>query len=179
MLQAEFAVLDFIQNNLRCGFLDFIIPKITRLGDAGILWIILTVIFLLTKKYRKTGIVMAIALAVDLICCNIIIKPLVARTRPYDINTAVKLLIPAQIDYSFPSGHTAASFASAAAMYYSGCRFWTAALVMAVIIGFSRLYLYVHFPTDVLAGALLGVLFGYIGFKIFQKISNRKNNLIQ
>lgn len=179
MLQAEFAVLDFIQNNLRCGFLDFIIPKITRLGDAGILWIILTVIFLLTKKYRKTGIVMAIALAVDLICCNIIIKPLVARTRPYDINTAVKLLIPAQIDYSFPSGHTAASFASAGAMYYSGCRFWKAALVMAVIIGFSRLYLYVHFPTDVLAGALLGVLFGYIGFKIFQKISNRKNNLIQ
>ena len=179
MLQAEFAVLDFIQNNLRCGFLDFIIPKITRLGDAGILWIILTVIFLLTKKYRKTGIVMAIALAVDLICCNIIIKPLVARTRPYDINTAVKLLIPAQIDYSFPSGHTAASFASAAAMYYSGCRFWKAALVIAVIIGFSRLYLYVHFPTDVLAGALLGVLFGYIGFKIFQKISNRKNNLIQ
>lgn len=179
MLQAEFAVLDFIQNNLRCEFLDFIVPKITRLGDAGILWLIITVIFLLTKKYRKTGIVMAIALIVDLIFCNIIIKPLVARTRPYDINTAVKLLIPAQVDYSFPSGHTAASFASAAAMYFSSCRFWKAALVIAVAIAFSRLYLYVHFPTDVLAGALLGVLFGYIGFKIFQKISNRKNNLIQ
>ena len=87
----EFAILDFIQNNIRCGFLDFLMPKITALGNAGVLWIILTVIFLISKKYRNTGIVMAAALILDLIGCNLILKPLVARERPFEINSAVNL----------------------------------------------------------------------------------------
>lgn len=104
MQSFEFAVLDFIQNNIANDFLDFIMPKITALGNAGVLWIVLTVIFLISKKYRSTGCVMLIALVLDLILCNIILKPLVARTRPYDINTAFELLIPAQHDYSFSVG---------------------------------------------------------------------------
>ena len=171
----EFAILDFIQNNIRCGILDFIMPKITALGNAGILWILLTLVFLISKKYRKTGIVMMIALILDLLFCNIILKPVVARTRPYDINTAVTLLINKPGDYSFPSGHTAASFASIAAMYFTKTQYRTIALLLGIIIAFSRLYLYVHFPTDVLGGAIIGVFCGWLAFKIYKNyIENRK-----
>lgn len=173
MLNAEFAVLDFIQSNLRCELLDFLMPRITSLGNAGALWIIITIIFLISKKYRKVGAVMFFALAADLVLCNIILKPTVARIRPYDINTAVTLLIPKQIDYSFPSGHTAASFASASAMYLTGCVYWKPAAVLAVVIAFSRLYLYVHFPTDVIAGAAIGIICGILGFKIYESVKKR------
>ncbi len=172
MQNLEFAVLDFIQNNMANDFWDFIMPKITALGNAGILWIILTLVFLISKKYRPVGLVMLIALIIDLILCNIILKPAVARIRPYDINTAFKLLIPAQPDYSFPSGHSAASFAAVTAMYLTGCRFWKPAAVIAFAIAFSRLYLYVHFPTDVIAGILLGILSGIAGYKIYKKYSD-------
>ncbi len=175
MSGAEFAILDFIQNNIRCGFLDFIMPKITALGNAGILWIILTVIFLISKKYRTTGIVMAIALIIDLIGCNMILKPLAARLRPFQINTAVELIISAPHDFSFPSGHTAASFASVAAMYFTKFKYWKVFGVLAVIIAFSRLYLYVHFPTDVLFGAVFGVIFAFLGYKIYRVVFKRKS----
>lgn len=165
----EISILDFIQNNLKCGFLDFIMPKITALGNAGILWIILTAIFIISKKYRKTGIIMAVALIMDLVLCNIIIKPLVARTRPFDINTAVTLIISKPMDYSFPSGHSAASFAAATSMYYDKNKYWKIAMVIAVMIAFSRLYLYVHFPTDVICGCLLGWFCGYIGNMLSKK----------
>ena len=89
------------------------------------------------------------------------IKPLVGRIRPYDINTAVGLLIPRPTDFSFPSGHTGASFAAAAALEDSNYRLRIPAWVLAVLIAFSRLYLYVHYPTDVLAGAMLGILTGW------------------
>ena len=164
----ELSILDFIQN-MRCGFLDMFFSRVTALGNAGIIWIALTVLFLVIPKYRCTGIVMAFALVIDLLCCNIIIKPLVARIRPYDVNTAIELIIPKQTDYSFPSGHTAASFAAVGAMYYTKNRYWKPAAVLAVIISFSRLYLYVHYPTDVLCGAIFGTAFGYAAFKIVQK----------
>lgn len=121
-------------------------PKITALGNAGILWIIITVIFLLSKKYRNTGFVMAAALILDLIGCNLILKPLVARERPFEINSAVNLLISAPKDYSFPSGHTAASFAAVGAMCFTKYKQWKIFGVIALIIAFSRLYLIRAFP---------------------------------
>ncbi len=149
-------------------------PKITSLGNAGALWIIITIIFLISKKYRAAGIVMAISLMTDLVLCNIILKPTIARIRPYDINKAVTLLIPKQTDYSFPSGHTAAAFTSVAVMYFCGCKYWKPTAILAVIIGFSRLYLYVHFPTDVLAGALIGTICGFFGYKIYKCVSKKQ-----
>ena len=119
MNEIEIAVLDFLQNVIKGDILDFVMPKITALGNAGILWIILTLIFLISKKYRKTGVVMAIALVLDLIFCNMLIKPLVARQRPFHINPDIILMIDPPGDHSFPSGHTAASFAAAGAMYFS------------------------------------------------------------
>ena len=161
LLTLDFAILDWIQAHFRCGFGDIIMPIITRLGDGGVVWIVLAVGLILFPKTRKIGITVAISLALEVICCNAILKPLVGRIRPYDINTAVGLLIPRPTDFSFPSGHTGASFAAAAALEDSNYRLRIPAWVLAVLIAFSRLYLYVHYPTDVLAGAMLGILTGW------------------
>ena len=99
----------------------------------------------------------------SLITGNMILKPLVARLRPFTVNTAVELLIPPPADFSFPSGHTYASFASSTAILRNNRRIGSCALVLAILIAFSRLYLYVHYPTDVLFGILLGILAGWLG----------------
>lgn len=167
----ELGILDFIQSHLRSDVLDFIMPLITKLGDGGILWICLSLILLLFRKTRRTGIVMAVSLALEVLCCNVILKPFVARTRPCDMNTAVQLLVPRPSDYSFPSGHTGAAFAAASALFFSKNRIWIPTVILAALIGFTRLYLYVHYPSDVLAGALLGIMFGCLGNMLTKMIA--------
>ena len=164
-MNIELSILDWIQT-LHTPFLDKITVFITRLGDAGIIWIVLSIVLLLIPKTRKSGAVMVVALVVDVLLCNIVLKNLVARTRPYDVNTGVHLLVAKLHDYSFPSGHTAASFASVTALYLAGeKKLWKFALVLACLIAISRLYLYVHYPTDVLGGILFGVISGYLGYR--------------
>lgn len=164
-MNIELSILDWIQT-LHMPFLDKIMVFITRLGDAGIIWIVLSIVLLLIPKTRKSGAVMVVALVVDVLLCNIVLKNLVARTRPYDVNTGVHLLVAKLHDYSFPSGHTAASFASVTALYLAGeKKLWKFALVLACLIAISRLYLYVHYPTDVLGGILFGVISGYLGYR--------------
>lgn len=164
-MNIELNILDWIQT-LHMPFLDKIMVFITRLGDAGIIWIVLSIVLLLIPKTRKSGAVMVAALVVDVLLCNIVLKNLVARTRPYDVNTGVHLLVAKLHDYSFPSGHTAASFASVTALYLAGeKKLWKFALVLACLIAISRLYLYVHYPTDVLGGILFGVISGYLGYR--------------
>lgn len=169
----ELAILDFIQSNLRCGIMDSIMTFITGLGDGGKIWIACTILLLLIPKTRKAGLAMGIALALEIVCCNVILKPFVARIRPCDVNTAVQLLIERPLDYSFPSGHTASSFAAASALYFGRKKLWIPAAVLAGLIGFSRLYLYVHYPTDVLAGALLGIMMGWFGSVLANVFSTR------
>lgn len=170
----EIQMLDWIQK-LHTPAGDVLMPAISSLGNSGMIWIILTVVLLVIPKTRKTGVLLFAALVLDVILCNGIIKNVVARTRPYDVNTAVQLLIAKPRDYSFPSGHTAASFASVTALYFAGDkRLWIPALVLAVLIAFSRLYLYVHFPTDVLGGVVLGVLCGYLADRLLQKVAWRR-----
>lgn len=167
----EIQILDWIQN-LRTPVGDAIMSVITSLGNAGIIWILLAVLLLIVPKTRKTGAVLAVALVLDVIFCNGIIKNAVARIRPYDVNPVVELLIHKPRDYSFPSGHTAASFAAMSALYFAEERhLWKPVLLLAVLIGFSRLYLYVHYPTDVLGGAVLGIICGYLANKIVEKLS--------
>lgn len=164
-MNIELSILDWIQT-LHMPFLDKIMVFITRLGDAGIIWIVLSIVLLLIPKTRKSGAVMVAALVVDVLLCNIVLKNLVARTRPYDVNTGVHLLVAKLHDYSFPSGHTAASFASVTALYLAGeKKLWKFALVLACLIAISRIYLYVHYPTDVLGGILFGVISGYLGYR--------------
>ena len=110
MQTAELAVLDWIQAHLRCGFLDAVLPVVSWTCNHGEIWILLAAVLLLWKKHRWTGVSVSFALILDLVCCNMILKPLVGRIRPFAVNTAVELLTAAPTDASFPSGHTAASF---------------------------------------------------------------------
>ena len=163
MLSFEFTILDWIQANLRNPILDLLMPALTTLGNSGLVWIILAGVLMFMPKYRKAGAAVMAGLVLEVICCNLVLKPLVARIRPCDVNTAVQLLIARPDDFSFPSGHTGASFATVSALYASRSRLWIPSLILAVLIAFSRLYLYVHYPTDILAGILLGVMAGWVG----------------
>lgn len=138
----------------------------TQLGEMGAIWIALALILLFLPQKRKTGAVLFAALCIDVVLCNGILKHLFARIRPCDVNTSVQLLVTRPQDYSFPSGHTAASFAAVAALWFSGeRRLWKCALPLACLIAFSRLYLYVHYPTDIAGGIFVGVLAGYLGYQ--------------
>lgn len=162
----EIEILNLIQS-IRTPLLDVFMSNITKLGNAGIVWIVLTIVLLLIPKTRKSGLILAVALIVDLILCNGILKPFIARTRPFDVNTAIPLIVAKPHDYSFPSGHTAASFTAVMALYLAGeKKLWKIALGLACLIAFSRLYLYVHYPTDVLGGIVTGAIAGYIGYKL-------------
>jgi undecaprenyl-diphosphatase len=173
MQTAELAMLDWIQNHLRCGVLDAVMPAVSHLADHGEIWILLAVVLLFIKGQRRNGGAVVCALVLELVSCNIILKPLIGRVRPFAVNTAVELLTRAPTDAAFPSGHTACSFAAAFALKAAGSPLWRPAMVLAAVIGFSRLYLYVHWPTDVLGGIALGAAVGWLGAKIVEGVGNR------
>lgn len=163
----EFKILDLIQE-LRTPAGDAAMCFITGLGNGGTIWILAAVVLLLIPKTRKSGVVLAAALCVDAVLCNGILKNLFCRMRPFDVNTAVQLLIAGPRDFSFPSGHTAVSFAAVTALYLSGPKkLWIPALILACLIAFSRLYLYVHYPTDILGGMAVGIAAGCIAHRMF------------
>ncbi len=151
----EFAVLDFIQQNIRCDFLDALIPAVTHYGI--VLWIAIAAIALFFNKTRKCGASMGAGMIMGLLVGNVILKNIVQRDRPCWINTSVELLVDHLSDYSFPSGHTLASFIAAIVIFRHNKKLGIPALILATFIAFTRLYLYVHFPTDILGAILLAV----------------------
>lgn len=162
-------ILDFIQKNIRNPFLDSTMPFITALGDVGIFWIILCVILLITKKYRKVGIVCALSLIITTILGDGIIKNIIQRARPFMSDVNLVLLIAKPKTFSFPSGHTASSFAAAAALSAYIKPYGKLFFALAALIAFSRLYLYVHYPSDVIAGIIVGI----VGFKLAETLYNK------
>lgn len=159
---AEGQILLWIQENLRCDILTGFFKFITSLGDNGIIWIILTIVLLAVKKYRKVGLMSTAALLCSLIINNLLLKNIIARTRPYEVIAGLQRLLPAQADYSFPSGHTGSSFAAAVIFYmYLPKKYGIPAMVLAFLIGFSRLYLGVHYVSDVLGGVFIGIIIAF------------------
>ena len=156
---------------MQSGFLDNVMPFISSLANFGFIWILTGVIFIAIKKYRATGFAVLIALLIGALTGNVILKPLVARVRPCDINSTIKLLIIHPEGCSFPSGHTLASFAAATAILRRVKGIGIFALMLAVAIAFSRLYLYVHYPSDVLGGIFIGIVSGLFADLIVSKLS--------
>lgn len=171
----DLPILDWIAAHLWCDVLDVLMPIITVLGDAGIFWIAVSAVLLCIPKYRKAGLGMGIALLMGVVLCNIILKPLIGRIRPYDyqlehFGKTIELLVATPHDFSFPSGHTIASFEAAVALTVRHKKLGAAALVLAVLIAFSRMYLYVHYPTDVLASVVLGSALAFLGCFLAEKL---------
>lgn len=174
----DLPILDWIQANLQSPFMDKFMPFITLFGEGGIFWIAVAVILLILPKTRKTGLGMGFALIFGLVVCNMTLKPLCQRIRPYDFQMenygiTINLLVKGLHDYSFPSGHTIASFEAATVLLRRDKRMGIPALILACLIAFSRLYLYVHYPTDVLVAIVLGVIFGILGDLLAEKVAPR------
>lgn len=169
IFRTDFEILEFISENLRCGFMDVLMKLFTYAGNWGILWIAITIVLLISKKHRRLGITMAIGLILCLGIGNLLLKPLVGRDRPFIIDPRIVTIISPPSGYSFPSGHTFSSFTSAAIIAMHSRKTGIYAIAAAVFIGFSRLYFCVHFPSDVLCGAVFGVITGVIVYRIMNR----------
>ena len=162
VLLLDFAILDWIQDHMKCAFLDRTMPAVSLLGTGGLIWIALALILLAVKSRRRCGAMLCAALAADGILINLVIKNIVHRERPIWISPPLDILVKIPTDYSFPSGHTAAGFAAAAVLLYYDRRIGIPVLAFSCVMAFSRMYLYVHFPSDVLGGVLIGSAIGVI-----------------
>ena len=152
----EFSFLYFLQE-LHNPILDKIMVFVTKLGDGGLLWIGLAIVMLFFKKYRKCAVSIGIALVFKELLGNMILKELIMRERPCWIDPTVELLIKSPSSFSFPSGHTFDAFAASFTIFLNHKKEGIAAMIMAVFIAFSRMYVFVHFPTDILGGMILGI----------------------
>ena len=167
----------WLQDSVRNPMLTKIFVFITSLGNVGAIWIVLAVVLIAIPKTRKSGIIVAAALIIDAALCSGILKNVFCRIRPFDVNTAVQVLITKPRDFSFPSGHTSASFAAATALYLAKERkLFATTLVLACLIAFSRMYLYVHYPTDIIGGILIGITSAYLAYWCQKKIPVVRRN---
>lgn len=166
--QLDLTILHMIVQYIHTSWLDMGMVWFTKLGDSGAMWIVLGLYLLINKKYRKTGLTMIIALCLGVLICNIGLKPLIARFRPFIVDPSLSLLITPPSGYSFPSGHTWSSFAIATIALMHRLKGRYLILGLAISMAFSRLYLAVHYPTDVLGGIVLGLCIGYGSVKLVQ-----------
>ena len=173
MQQIEFAILYAIQN-IHTDFLDrFILAIMNITGSYGQLWVILAVLLLFFKKTRKAGFTILISYAMVFVVGQYGLKDLIARPRPCHMDETVALLVSRPSSFSCPSTHSAWAFAAAASVFSWHKKFGIVVGVIALIVAFGRLYLFVHFPTDVLFGIALGILFAFVAYSIV-KAADRK-----
>lgn len=167
-------LLLYIQS-LRCDILDHIMIFITTLGDKGFIWIAAAIVLLFFKNQRKIGAKVLTALIINTVIVNLILKPLIMRPRPFDVIEGLETLIPAPQDWSFPSGHTSSSFAAGLVLIMGlPSKYGIPAMPLAILIAVSRIYVGVHYPSDIIAGAIFGILFGLAADILVDNISNRR-----
>ncbi len=151
---------------LSCGFLNFLLPAFTTIDNKGVIWLLAGFVLLLDKKTRRAGWMLLFSIALTYLIGNVFLKEFIARERPFAVYGVTDLLIPAPNGYSFPSGHASSSFSALTVLYATNRKMRIPASVYALLIAFSRVYLFVHFPSDVLAGALLGAGCAYLVMKL-------------
>lgn len=169
-------ILLFIQEHIRNPVLSFTLVPLTILGNSGVLLILTGIILSSIKRTRRFGFVFLTALLINFIINDVTIKNMVRRVRPFKSIPELKILVNAPITYSFPSGHTSSVFAVATALLYCSKKYVPYALAVAFLMGFSRVYVGVHYPSDVLVGAVIGVLSGIISIYIYKRLDKRKES---
>lgn len=162
-------ILLIIKKYVKNRYLDRLMPVITRLGNLGAVWFMIATILLLHKPYRIIGGLVLITLAVSTIIGEGIVKHLVRRIRPFYDKNEINLLIAKPISYSFPSGHTLSSFAVAEILSTYFTKYKFIFMCIAFLIAISRIYLFVHYPTDIIAGVVIGLICSNLVLNIFQK----------
>ena len=175
LLNLDESILLFIQESIRNPMWTPYIKVITTLGNGGAIWILLTLLMLIIPKTRRVGCMMVLSLIGTLLINNILIKNLVARTRPYEVIAGLTYLVKKPIEYSFPSGHAGSSFAAAWVMFRQlPKRYGIPALLLAILIALSRLYVGVHYPSDVLFGMISGTLISLVAETIVERIEKKR-----
>lgn len=174
MTGLDFSILYFIQGTVKNPLFDFLMPFFSFIGDGGGIWILACVVMMFFRRTRIWAATGLIAMLIAFVAGEIIMKNIFCRIRPCYIDMTVQMLIPKPESYSFPSGHTASSFACASAFFVYNRRFGVAALMLAVLISFSRLYNFVHFPSDIAAGCLLGILSATLAVLVLKGVKNGK-----
>lgn len=178
LINIEGPILLWIQESLRMDFLTPVVTFITHLGDSGWFWIACAAVCLILSKTRRLGVTMSVSMLLNMFATNVFLKNIVARTRPYIAVEGLHRIIEAQSDYSFPSGHTACSFAAAVVVFLMCPRkVGVPALVLAFLISLSRLYVGVHFPTDVLGGAVVGTAAALMAYWICKKLRKKRDEI--
>ena len=174
VLQFDSSILLWIQDSVRTGFLTPVMNVITHLADKGILWILVTLALLAFRRTRRLGLICAVSMTVGLLVTNLVLKNWVARIRPYEVIEGLKCLVSPEKDFSFPSGHTTNSLACGWVLFRRAPRkYGVPALVLAILIALSRLYVGVHYPTDVLAGALIGICSATLALWLIPRLEAR------
>lgn len=168
----EFELLYFFQS-LHVPWLDRLMVFVTSLSNHGEVWLALAAVCLCFSKTRRLGTAMFLSIALGYITGNLLLKNLIARSRPCWLDPRIPLLVSVPRDYSFPSGHTLVSFEGAVSVWLYDRRWGRAAAGLAVLIACSRMYLFVHFPTDIAAGLLLGTASAYISWKIVARAAEK------
>ena len=180
LINFEGSILLFLQNYVRNPVLNALLIPFTLSNNAGIPCILIVAVFIYFKSLRKAGILMGISLLLEFLLNNLIIKNLFARIRPYEVIDGLILLVGKAPDYSFPSGHTGSAFALAVVIFMVMDRkYGIIALTLASLMGFSRLYVGIHYPSDVLGGVILGVVTSVIAVKCFPDSSRLMKKFIQ
>ncbi len=174
LYELDVNILLFIQEHLRFDFWTPVLKFLTMLGDHGMLWIGVALLLILIKRTRPIGITAGSSLAINALLVNVLIKNIVARTRPYEVIDGLMRLVGEQSDFSFPSGHTSSAFSVAVVMFMlMPKKYGIPALVVATIIAYSRLYVGVHYPSDVLGGFIIGALAAVVCVATYRKIGKR------
>ena len=177
----ESNILLWIQENLRTDALDFLMPYVSAVNNAGLLSMLTVILLIVLAKYRKVGITAFFSLATEAVIVNLFLKNCTARVRPYVVNEALLLLGHMPGDFSFPSGHTGAAFAVATVLFLYGKddiipkKYAALAVAAAVLVAVSRLYNAAHYPSDVLIGMLIGMFTGVLACKVISVYGFKKN----
>lgn len=175
----DYSILEFVRNKIHNPFLDKWMVFITRQGDIASIWIIIAIVMFTINGYFKGGASIILTLILCAILGNLILKNIFSRQRPFHTKSEILLLIPRPKDYSFPSGHTMSSIAAATVIFNINHALGIISWIIAVLIAFSRIYLYVHYPSDILAGAIAGFLTGLLTIYIMNlEFTNRIINYI-
>ncbi len=171
----EFEILHMIQS-LHREWLSTIMILLSFIGEYGMCWIAVSLVLVIFPKTRQCGIAMMIGMAVSFLVGNVLLKNIIGRARPFIVDTSIPLLVPFPSEYSFPSGHTINSFTAAVTIFLYYKKWGVLALIGAALIAFSRLYLFVHYPTDILGGMILGTLVACLVVRFLR--DERKENIL-